>query len=68
MARGLSRRGLRTAVSLGMLAALAGCAAVAPAPQHIDFSRASSNSSGASRTTCRSTARGASYSPLWRDR
>ena len=32
MARGLSRRGLRTAVSLGMLTALAGCAAVAPAP------------------------------------
>ena len=37
MARGLSRRGLGTAFALGMLAALAGCAAVAPAPQHIDI-------------------------------
>ena len=37
MARGLSRRGLGTAFALGMLAALACCAAVAPAPQHIDI-------------------------------
>ena len=36
VARWLSRRGLRTTLALGM-AALAGCAAVAPAPQHIDI-------------------------------
>jgi len=35
-----------------------------PAPQHIDFSRASANSIGASRERRATTARGASYSPL----
>jgi len=35
-----------------------------PAPQHIAFSRVSSNSSGLSRIRAASTARGASYSPL----
>ena len=39
-----------------------------PAPQHIAFSRFSGNSSGASFVSARNSARGASYSPLWRPR
>ena len=39
-----------------------------PAPQHIAFSRDRSNSSGASRVSARRIARGASYSPLCRER
>ena len=39
-----------------------------PAPQHIDFSRVSPNSSGVSLLSRATIARGASYSPLWRPR